>query len=375
MDNSLNILQVTSALEQGGVERGTLEMASFIVSQGAKSFVASQGGRLVSLLESQGSTHFRLPLAWRNPLSILYSALNLKKIILREHISIVHARSRAPAWAALFACRMTNTPFITTFHGTHRIQNRLKKLYNSSMVRGERVIAISHFIKNHIIENYQVDPALIDVAPRGFNPAIFNPDLINQDAVRVLKNSIGLPEGVPILSLPGRLTRWKGQVLFLNALAQVKDLPWRALIVGGAGKKAAYLEELKSLTVKTGLSGRVFYIGDQPDIAPYYALSDVVISASTEPEAFGRVAVEAQAMRKPVIVSAHGGSLETVINGETGWYFTNGDAHDLANKIRLALGSEDLDIIGKNARKWVLKNFTIDRMCQAEWAAYLAVRG
>ena len=370
----MNILQVTAALEQGGVERGTVEMATFIVEQGAKSFVASQGGRMVSELEAQGSYHFKLPLAQRNPFTILYSATQLKKIIREKDISLVHARSRAPAWAAYLASRAAGVPFVTTFHGTHRIQNIFKKKYNSIMVSGQRVIAISQFIRNHIIENYGIDDSLIDVAPRGFDPRKFYPGVVEDRQIQELRISLGLKDGVPVISLPGRLTRWKGQLVFLEALGEIADLPWQALIIGGAGKKHDYLEELVTMTKTLGIVDRVKFVGNQPAIIPFYAVSDIVISASTEPEAFGRVAVEAQAMGKPVIASAHGGSLETVKDGETGWLFKNRDANDLAAKMRHALTENvKLEDIGCAARQWVEGHYTTDRMCRAEWESYTRV--
>ncbi len=372
----MRILQITAALEQGGVERGTVEMAAFIVSQGGQSFVASQGGRMVKELEEGGTRHFLLPLASRNPLTILYSAWQLRKIIRREKIDLLHARSRAPAWAAYFAGKMTGVKMVTTFHGTHRIQNSVKKWYNSVMVRGVRVIAISQFIKNHILQNYIANEDVIDVAPRGFNPTLFDPGLISAGQRQALKQQLGLAAGIAVVSLPGRLTRWKGQILFLEALAQIKDLKWQALLIGGGGTKTAYIKELKMRVEKLGIADRVLFVGSQEDIVPYYAISDLVVSASTEPEAFGRVAVEAQAMAKPIIASAHGGSLETVKDGETGWLFNNGDSADLADKLRIALsGDVDLTRVGISGRQWVAENYTIDKMCQGEWNAYLKVPG
>lgn len=372
----MKILQVTAALDQGGVERGTVEMAAFIVAQGAQSFVASQGGRLVKELEGGGTKHFLLPLASRNPVTIIYSAWQLRKIIRREKIDLLHARSRAPAWAALFAGKLTGTKMVTTFHGTHRIQNLVKKWYNSVMVSGIRVIAISIFMKNHILQNYLSDAALIDVAPRGFDPTVFDPDSVSDSQRQALKQQLGLAAGTAVISLPGRLTRWKGQTLFLEALGQLKELKWQALLIGGGGKKVAYVNELKVLAKKLGIADRVIFVGDQNDIVPYYAISDLVVSASTEPEAFGRVAVEAQAMAKPIIASAHGGSLETVRDGETGWLFTNGDVAALAATLRTALSEQvDLAEIGLSGRQWVVENYTIDKMCQSEWNAYLKVPG
>lgn len=370
----LKILQVVAALNEGGVERGTLEMARYTVSQGAISLVASNGGRLVAELESFGGKHYQLPLASRTPWSVVFSACKLAKIIQQNDVDLVHARSRAPAWAALIACRMTNTKLITSFHGVHKIQNRLKWFYNSVMVRGERVIAISEYIRTHIIDNYHVDYEHIDVAPRGFEPEIFNPEKFDNKDKQELKCSLGIKEGVPIISLPGRLTRLKGQAVFLKALAKLKDIPWHALLIGGAGKKISYEQELKDLVNDLGITDRVHFLGSCSDIARYYHLSDIVVSSSTEPEAFGRVAVEAQAMCKPIIASAHGGSLETIKDGLTGWLYCPSDIEDLAEKIRHALSAcVCLETIGGAGRDWVAERYTVEKMCRAEWLAYSSV--
>ena len=367
----MKVLQVTAALEQGGVERGTVEMANYLVGRGENSWVASQGGRLVATLQAQGSRHMTLPLKQRTPWTILYCAVKLRRLIVDENMTLVHARSRAPAWAAYLACRWTGVPFVTTFHGTHRIQNRFKKFYNSIMVRGQRVIAISQFIKTHVMKNYGIAESRIDVAGRGYDPVIFHPDHVDAALVQVLRKELKLVDGVPVISLPGRLTRWKGQDLLLKALALIKDLPWQVVFVGGADKKSGYVRELRALAREFQIDDRVHFVGDQADIALYYALCDLVVSASTEPEAFGRVAVEAQAMGCPVVASAHGGSLETIRDGETGWLFTPGNAEDLAATLRRVLtGDVDLRTIGERGRLWVAEYFTIDRMCRAEWDCY-----
>jgi len=367
----MKILQVTAGLNEGGVERGTLEMAAYTVARGVESHVASSGGKLVSQLEAGGARHHQLPLARRDPLAILQSSRGLARIIREQGIDLVHARSRAPAWAALLASRWTGTHFLTTFHGTHRIQNHLKWYYNSVMVRGERVIAISDFIRQHIIEHYRVDPGRIDVAPRGFDPAIFDPDSISAAQRAGFRETLGIAAEVPVVALPGRLTRWKGQEPFLRALGALRDLSWQALIIGGAGKKGAYAAELQQLAASLGIGARVHFLGSRSDIASCYAASDLVVSASTEPEAFGRVAVEGQAMARPVIASAHGGSIETVKDGETGWLYDPRSPDALARVLRVALADAALrERVGKAGRSWVLGRFTVERMCAAEWAAY-----
>ncbi len=370
--NSWKILQVTAGLEEGGVERGTLEMAEYTVDRGAKSLVASSGGKLVHDLESKGARHFCLPLNKRNPASIFYCAAQLVKIIMDYDINLVHARSRAPAWAALLACKYTNIPFITTFHGTHKIQNSFKKFYNSSMVRGVRVIAISRFIKQHIIDNYGIKPEVIDVASRGFSPTEFNPQNITTVEKERLKSSLGISSEEFVITLPGRLTRWKGQVEFIWSLEKLKEFPgWKAILVGGCGKKESYKRELQNLSRKLGLEKRVIFAGSRNDVAQFYSISDIVVSASIEPEAFGRVSVEAQAMKKPVIATAHGGSLETVLDGETGWLITPGDIGALSEVLLNALqGKYDLVKIGEKAREWVSGNFKTEQTCEAEWRSY-----
>jgi len=371
----LKILQVVAGLHEGGVERGTLEMSEYILGTGAESYVASSGGRLVSDLEEKGARHFLLSLDRRTPWSIAKNAFALAAIIRRYHIDLVHARSRAPAWATLLACKATNVPFLTTFHGTHKIQNGFKRFYNSSMVRGERVVAISQFIRDHLIENYSVPADKIDVAPRGFSPTEFNLNAISLQQVAQLRSSLGIGETDLAVSLPGRLTPWKGQVEFLASLARLADLPgWKALLIGGAGKKLAYEQKLRNLCKEYGLEDRVIFVGSQKNMVLYYAASDLVVSASIEPEAFGRVAVEAQAMAKPVIATAHGGSLETVVDGETGWLVPPADCEAMAAVLREVIsGKYRLDKIGLRGRSWVVENFTTDKSCRAEWGAYRKV--
>lgn len=366
------VLQVTAALSEGGVERGTLEMARFTISKGVQSHVASNGGKLVPSLEAYGAFHHTLPLNRRDPFSVLYCAIKLAKLIRTYQIDLVHARSRAPAWSAFIASKFTSTPFITTFHGTHKIQNYFKWLYNSSMVRGRRVIAISQFIKAHIIDNYHVDPGLIDVAPRGVNVDLFSPQKISAQEKDELRTALNIQENELLITLPGRLTRWKGQTVFIEALSQIKDLDgWKALLVGGCGKKVAYEQEIKDMCERFGLLDKVVFAGSQMNMPLYYAISDVVVSASTEPEAFGRVAVEAQAMEKPIVATQHGGSLETVRDGVTGWFVAPDDSRGLADLLRKILfGEIDLEKMGALGRDWVVGHYTEEKTCEGEWASY-----
>jgi glycosyltransferase involved in cell wall biosynthesis len=370
------ILQVGAGMDQGGVEQGTLEMARHIVGERWRSLVASGGGRLVDPLLRTGAEHLELPLTSRDPFHIVQNALKLQKIILENGVSLVHARSRAPAWSALLACRLTNTPFITTFHGTYGTRGFGKKLYNSSMLRGQRIIAISDFIKQHILATYTVPEDKIRVVPRGFDPARFAPERITAKQMEDLWELWDVPSLTPVILMPGRLTRWKGQEVFLRALAKIEALSWKAVIVGGEGRKDAYLQRLRFLVQELGIERRVVFAGSMDDMGPVYAASDVVVSASIEPEAFGRIAVEAQAMGRPVIATAHGGSLETIKSGETGWLVRPNDP----DKLALAMADAITDMprlkrMGEAGKTWTRQSYTLTRMCMGEFEVYRDVLG
>jgi glycosyltransferase involved in cell wall biosynthesis len=240
------------------------------------------------------------------------------------------------------------------------------------MVRGQRVIAISQFIKHHIVENYNVPPDKVDLAPRGFSPNVFDLEKISHKDLHDLRQNLNVKSDELLICLPGRLTRWKGQVEFIKCLEGIRDLPgWKALLVGGCGRKKSYEAELIKLCVDLNLEDRVIFAGSQKNMPLYYAVSDIVVSASVEPEAFGRVAVEAQAMQKPIIATAHGGSLETVLDGDTGWLIPVDDIGQLTVLLqKIISGDFDLKQIGSKAKVWVQGNFTTDLMCEAEWLAY-----
>jgi glycosyltransferase involved in cell wall biosynthesis len=372
------VLQVTAALGgEGGVERGTLEMADHIAASGWRSVVASAGGVLVDGLLRGGSEHVTLPLDGKSPAGIMANAFRLKKIIQSGGVSIVHARSRAPAWSAYLACKMTGTPFVTTFHGTYGLQNGLKKNYNSVMVRGSKVIAISTFIADHIKANYGVPEGHIRIAHRGFDPRVFDPAKVPDTAIEALWERWQIPATTPVIVLPGRLTRWKGHEAFIRALGTMKGLPWRAIIVGGFEKKQSFYWQMQELARKLGIEERVIFHGTSSDMPAIYSAADVVVSASIEPEAFGRVAVEAQAMGRPIIATAHGGSLETVKHGETGWLVKPADVSAMALALTDAVTTDlkKLRKMGQAGREWVTAHFTTQTMCAAELAVYREVLG
>lgn len=374
----LTILQVTPALAEGGVEQSTLEMASFIKAQGATAIVASAGGAGEATLRRLGVMHIRLPLHRKAPWVLLWNALRLRSVIRAHGVDVVHARSRAPAWSAWLALRLgdfSRVRFITTFHGTYGAGHWVKRVYNKVMLKGPVVVANSDFIRRHIIDTYGVASSRIVVAARGVDPKDFRPADYPPVAVKRLRAALDIPDGTAMLLMVGRLTHWKGQHVLLDALATVKDRPWVVVFAGGA-TQPAYARSLKDQATRLGLAGQVRWVGNRTDIPLLNRAADVAFSCSVRPEAFGRVAIEAQAMGTPVIASALGGSLETVRNGKTGWLVPPDDAVALAKAIRTALASPKARAaMGKAARAWVLGHFTTETCCKAEWHAYQKLVG
>ncbi|MCH7486406.1 MAG: glycosyltransferase family 4 protein [Proteobacteria bacterium] len=367
------VLQVLPALDLGGgVERGTVEIASAIVEAGGRALVASAGGAMVHELKRVGAEHFTLPLASKNPAVILANVKRLAGLITDQGADIVHARSRAPAWSACFAARRTGAHFVTTFHGTYGSGNWFKRRYNSVMTRGERVIAISHFIGGHVRRVYGVPAATIRVIHRGVDLERFDPKKIGAERVVALAEKWRLPDGMPVVMLPGRLTRWKGQVVFIRAIAALPRRDIRCLLVGSDQGRSAYRRELEDLIHDWDLDEIVRIVDHCDDMPAAYMLTDVVVSASTDPEAFGRVVAEAQALGRPVIATDHGGARETVIVGETGWLTPPGDAEALSEAIARVLSLKDpaRQILAAKAIDNVRRNFTRHDMCASTLDVY-----
>ena len=366
------VLQVVPTLVTGGAERGCIDMALALAEAGGTAIVASQGGPMVRELDRAGILHLTLPLASKNPLVIRRNARRLAEIIRERRVDIVHARSRAPAWSAWLACRATGARFMTTFHAPYNFGNRLKHWYNSVMARGERVIAISDFIRRHILDHYAIDPARIRTIHRGIDRAVFAPDRVSTARLIQLAQQWCLPDHRPVVLLPGRLTRWKGQTVLIEALEKLGRKDVVCLLVGADQGRSAYRQELESRIARAGLGDVVVMTDHCSDMAAAYLLSTVVVSASREPEAFGRVIVEAQAMGKPVIVSAIGAYQETVIPGETAWVVPPADAEALAGALReaLSLTPGQRDAIGARAQAFVADRYTKQRMCADTLGVY-----
>ena len=360
------VLQVLPALGAGGgVERGTVEIAAAVTAAGGRALVASEGGVQVHELSRAGAEHVDLPLASKNPLVMRANAGRLARLIESEGVDIVHARSRAPAWSAYYAARRTGRHFLTTFHGTYSAGNGFKRNYNAVMTRGERVIALSGFIAGHIHRVYGVPARRIRVIHRGVDLTRFDPARVGAERVVTLAREWRLPDGMLVVMLPGRLTRWKGQAFFIEAIARLRRRDIRCLLVGSDQGRTAYRQELEALIGRQGLDEVVRIVDHCDDMPAAYMLTDVVVSASTDPEAFGRVVVEAQALGRPVIASDHGGARETVIAGETGWLTPPGDAQALADAIERVLdlgGAARRALAGKSIAH-VRRNFSKDAMC------------
>jgi glycosyltransferase involved in cell wall biosynthesis len=329
------VLQVLPSLVAGGVERGTVEVAAALVAAGWKAVVASAGGPMARELERAGALHVELPLASKNPFVMRRNINRLAEIIRREQIDIVHGRSRAPAWSALAASRRTGRHFITTFHNAYGTNSWLKMRYNSVMARGERVIAISHFVAEHAARVYGVPAERLRIIERGVDFSRFDPERVSAERVIQLAREWRLPDGLPVVMLPGRLTSWKGQRVFIDAIARLERRALRCVLVGSGSDR--YRRHLIDSIAKRGVSDLFQIVGDCRDIPAAYKLADVVVSASTRPEGFGRVIAEAQAMGRLVVATDHGGAREILHDGETGWLVPPDDAEALAVAIAAAL--------------------------------------
>ena len=323
--------------QSGGVERGTVEIAAAIVDAGGRALVASVGGPLEHDLTRAKAQHIALPLDSKNPLVIRANAHRLAELIRAEGVDLVHARSRAPAWSAYWAAKQTGRPFLTTFHGTYGTETWLKRRYNGVMVKGELVIAISSFIAGHIRQNYGVPVRKMRVIHRGADLRRFDPSHVSAERVIKLARSWRLPDGAPVVMLAGRLTRWKGQGVLIDAMARLGRDNVRCILVGADQGRDGYRRELEAQVTRLGLGSVVQIVDHCDDMPAAYMLTDVVVSASTDPEAFGRVIVEGQAMGRPVIATDHGGARESVIVGRTGWLVPPGDADELAVALARAL--------------------------------------
>ncbi|HWA31296.1 MAG TPA: glycosyltransferase family 4 protein [Rhizomicrobium sp.] len=370
------ILQVIPQLNTGGAERTTLDIAAALVREGFCALVASEGGRMEPELAAVGGELIRMPAASKAPHKILSNAMALRDLIRKRDVKIVHARSRAPAWSALMAANTAGVPFVTTYHGFYNAGNPLKRFYNSVMVRADAVIANSQWTADHILREYRKPPKRLVVIPRGTDPEIFDPASIAPDRIAQMRRHWGVAEDDFVALLPGRLTRWKGQGVLIDALAEMKargDVSTiRAIFAGDAQGRDDYEKELRDRIVSLGLQDNAFIVGHVEDMPVAYAASDVVVSASIEPEAFGRVAAEASSMAKPVIASDHGGARETVLTNVSGLLVPPGDAAALAQALEKIVATPPHGRInmGVAGRAHIIRNYSREGMCRETIALY-----
>jgi len=364
------ILQVIPALDTGGAERTTLDVAAALVREGFTALVASRGGRLEDELARSGAELVRMNAASKSPRIMLSNALGLRDLIRKRNVKLIHARSRAPAWSALTAASMADIPFVTTYHGIYNAGNPLKRFYNSVMVRADAVIANSQWTADHILREHKRKPKRLVVIPRGVDLEVFDPGAVSPDRTAQMRRDWGVGEEDFVALLPGRLTRWKGQGVLIDAMARLKDEGRlgnaRAVFAGDAQGRDEYEKELREKIDAAGLSAHVFIVGHVSDMATAYAASDVVVSASTDPEAFGRVAAEASAMAKPVIAADHGGARETVLTNVSGFLAPPGDAVALAQALEKVIATPPHGRInmGMAGRAHIIRNYSRERMCR-----------
>jgi glycosyltransferase involved in cell wall biosynthesis len=359
------ILQVVPSLIAGGVERGTIDLTKHLINNGYRAIVISSGGPLVQNIIECGAEHIQLKVSSKNPFRIWRNISAIAKIIEDNDVKIVHARSRAPAWSSYYAAKRTNVKFITTFHGIYNFSTKLKKIYNSIMISGERIIAVSDFVKQHLVECYNADPSIIRVIHRGVDPEYFNKAHLTETSRKKFIDKYHVPNNTPVILLPARMTNWKGHMVLLEAISKIKDLSFYCIIAGDLSKHPAFACRVNQKIIELKLQSKVQVFGPESDMMNLYGISDIVLSTSIEPEAFGRVVVEAQSMEKLVISTNIGGACETITDAVNGFHIIPNNPEDLANKLRHALsilGTEEAEKICHNSRISSANNFSLQSM-------------
>ena len=379
MSSKIKVLQVIPKLGYGGAEVGCYDLAHYLTENSCSSYIVTSGGELLKYVNKKKVKIIKLPVHSKNPILMFFNFLILTFIILLKNISIVHARSRAPAWSCLLATKITNRKFVTTFHGTYNFSNPIKKFYNSVMLRSDLIIAGSNFIFSHINENYSeyLNPKKkFLVIFRGINTEYFDPKVVKQSEELKLISDWEIQKDKKLILLPGRLTSWKGQEMFIESLnlvnKELQDQNFFAVILGSDQGRNVYKKKLLRLVEQYRLNNQVKFVDYCKHMPSAYKISNIVVSSSIEPEAFGRISVEAQSMEKPIIASNIGGSKETIINDKTGFLFDAGNSISLSKKIVevLQLDETTLKSLGNEGRKNVIKKFNIEKMCISTYSEY-----
>ena len=380
MKKKIKVLQVIPKLGYGGAETGCYDLAHFLPEHDCNSYIATSGGELLQFVKKTKVKVFKLPVHSKNPILVLLNAIALTFLILIYNINIIHARSRAPAWSCLIASKITGRKFVTTFHGTYNFTNNIKRFYNSVMVRANLVIAGSNFIFSHINENYanffSSNKRKLLVVFRGINTNYFNSKKISSLKADKFAKDHNIDRNKFIILFPGRLTNWKGQKIFIEAIKLLTEKDnvqsFEAIILGSEQGRRVYKKQLLGLTEQYRLTKIIKFIDSCQEMPVAYRISNLVCSCSIEPEAFGRVSVEAQSMEIPIIASDIGGSIETIVRDKTGFLFKSGNPNDLAEKIIMVMQKDynTLKSVGFEGRKNVLKKFDVDKMCQTTFTEY-----
>lgn len=368
------IVQILPALNFGGVERGTLEIAAAVMAAGWRAVVISSGGLLVPQLERMGAVHHQLPVDQKNPAGWPFVRAKLRAVLQAEGASLVHVRSRVPAWLALGLAKSMQIPAVSTIHGKFQPQSPFKKFYNGKMLDADRVIAISDYVRTVIEDHYgsRGQSAPIQVIHRGVDVGLFDPAKVNQQRIINEMDRIGLPDDMPVVMLPARPASWKGHEALLRAAGQLGDRAFSLVLLGAGEGKPGFVTQLEKLAVETGLGARVRIAKSSRDMPAALMLADVVAMPSIQPEPFGRVAIEAQAMGRPVIAFDMGGASETILPGQTGWLAAPGDIDGLAAALKSALdlGPIQRRKLAARASLNVLEHFTTEMMCQRTISLY-----
>jgi len=378
MKKKIKVLQVIPKLGYGGAETGCYDLAHFLTEQKCKSYIITSGGELLKFVDKKKVKVFRLPVHSKNPFLILLNTILIVLIALFYNINIIHARSRAPAWSCFIASKLTFKKFVTTFHGTYNFTNKFKKFYNSVMVRSNLVIAGSNFIFSHIQTNYkefiQDEKRKLLVIFRGININYFNNKKVLPIKIDQFSKQHNIDRNKFIILLPGRLTYWKGQKIFIEALSILKNNSknFQGIILGSDQGRNVYKKQLIGLVQQHRLNNDIRFIEKCDEMPTAYSIANIVCSCSSEPEAFGRVSVESQSMEVPIVASNIGGSNETIVNNKTGFLFKNKDPKDLAEVISAIMGKDynSLKSIGFAGRKNVLNKFDVDKMCHTTFTEY-----
>jgi glycosyltransferase involved in cell wall biosynthesis len=375
-----SLLQVVPELETGGAEQTALDIAQAVVTQGGRAFVATRGGRMAARLEADGGRLAQMPVQTKNPLVMLGNAARLVDLIRREKITLVHARSRAPAFSALWAAHVTGVPFVATYHGIYNAKSGLKRWYNAVMTKGDLVIANSDYTRDHVLAEHRVAADRVVSIPRGVDLVRFDPRKVTPARVQALRDLWELPgaESRTVFVLGGRITRLKGHLTIVEAAARMKAQgrsDFLILFVGDDQGRVDYRQEVESAIHAAGLDDNVRLVGHCDDMPAAYRLADFALLPSTQPESFGRTAVEPQAMGRPVLVADHGGARETVVEGETGWRLPPGNADAWARGLIAAMDTDPVRrrAMGEAGLNRAKKLYSVEAMCEATLGVYARI--